>query len=76
MIRFIINFILFGLLFYAIWLFFPEAFAKLTTWAGDLFTYVRELFNQIGEKLKTEPAQPKTTTVTPALLFLYHWIRQ
>lgn len=67
MIRFIINFILFGLLFYALWLFFPDGFAKLTSWAGAIFSYLQDLFNQFSGRLRTEPAP---TTTAPAVLFL------
>lgn len=75
MLRFIINFILFGLLFYALWLFVPDVFSKLTGWAGALFNYIQELLNQLGGRLRTEPAQPSVTPAAPALLFLWNWFR-
>lgn len=45
MLRFIMNFILFGILFYLIWMFFPEAFEKLVGWANDLYNWVTGLFD-------------------------------
>lgn len=45
--RFIFNFIFFGLLFYAIYYFFPDAFGKLLTWTRDLFDYIKAFFQQI-----------------------------
>lgn len=68
MIRFIINFILFGLLFYALWLFAPDFFAKLTEWAGALFHYIQELVNNFSGRLRTD--HPAPTTTAPALLVL------
>ena len=68
MIRFILNFILFGLLFYALWLFVPDIFAKLTSWAGALFSYLEQLFNQFSGRL--QHTQPAPTTTAPAILFL------
>lgn len=44
MIRFIINFFLFGLLFYLIHLFFPEAFQTLVSWADRTYEYMRDFF--------------------------------
>lgn len=52
MLRFILNFILFGILFYLIWRFFPEAFDKLVSWAGDVFDFVKNLFTSTVEKLQ------------------------
>ena len=51
MLRFVFNFFFFGLLFYAIWHFAPEAFQSLVSWAEVLFKYiahwVQVLFEQI-----------------------------
>lgn len=40
MVRFVFNFIFFGILFYAIWLFFPDAFHTLVSWAGNVYTFL------------------------------------
>lgn len=39
MIRFIFNFIFFGVLFYAIAHFFPDAFQKLVHWAETIYHF-------------------------------------
>jgi hypothetical protein len=41
MIRFILNFILFGILFFLIYIYFPEAFAKMYGWVNDGYLYVK-----------------------------------
>lgn len=69
--RFILNFIFYGILFYCIWYFFPDAFAKLITWAGATFDFLKNLVTEISNKFKdtgithTEPQK--------AILFLYMW---
>ena len=45
--RFILGFIFFGLFFYGLMLFFPEAFAVLTSWAAAFWDFVIGLF-QLG----------------------------
>jgi hypothetical protein len=55
MVRFIGNFILFGIIFYLIYLFFPEAFAKLVEWAGDLHKWVLSLFNGAANGANNPP---------------------
>lgn len=50
--RFILNFIFFGLLFYIIHLFFPEAFTTLVSWADTTYEFLRDLFIGIFEKLR------------------------
>ncbi|MEC7838452.1 MAG: hypothetical protein VX777_00270 [Chlamydiota bacterium] len=42
MIRFIFNFIFFGVLFYAIAHFFPDAFQTLVGWAEKIYTFFVE----------------------------------
>lgn len=53
MIRFIVNFFLFGLLFYALYIFFPDAFAKMVGWVAAVFDYIRDIVNQIIEKINS-----------------------
>jgi hypothetical protein len=53
--RFIFQFIFFGLLFYAIYAFFPEAFLKLVTWAADLFDFIKDSFQHLFKGGKTTP---------------------
>ena len=56
--RFILNFILFGILFYLIYLFFPEAFNTLVSWANKTYAFLQESFNQISHKVQSQPDRP------------------
>jgi hypothetical protein len=51
--RFIIGFIFFGLLFYAIWFYFPEAFQTLVAWAAKFFEFIRHLVENVTEKVSS-----------------------
>lgn len=55
MLRFIMNFILFGILFYLIWMFFPEAFEKLVGWANELYAWATGLFTDGGPAHQPPP---------------------
>jgi hypothetical protein len=46
--RFLLNFIFFGLLFYGIFLFFPDAFKWLTSWAQSFYSLFQGVFHQIA----------------------------
>lgn len=50
--RFIFNFIFFGVLFYAIHLLFPEAFKVLVSWADTIYEQLRELVLWIIDKVQ------------------------
>ena len=53
--RFILGFIFFGFLFYAIWYFFPDAFAVLVSWATSVFDFVSTLWHKlIGQTLSSQ----------------------
>lgn len=49
MIRFIFNFIFFGVLFYAIWIFFPDAFTTLVSWAQSIYSFLVDIGAKIFE---------------------------
>lgn len=70
MLRFILNFFIFGLLFYAIWYFFPDAFTTLTTWAGDAFDYIKSLVQNLSHKVPA-PGPEKTGKALFDLLNLW-----
>lgn len=57
MVRFILNFIFFGVLFYAISLFFPDAFQTLVSWAGKVYSFivnaVTAIINWVSEMTKS-----------------------
>lgn len=48
--RFILNFIFYGFLFYIIWLFFPDAFNKLVSWVTQAYEFLRDLVMQVIAK--------------------------
>ena len=47
--RFILNFFFFGLLFYLIYLFFPEAFHTLVSWADRTVEFLKEVGMRISD---------------------------
>lgn len=49
--RFIFYFIFFGLLFYIIWLYFPEAFQTLVSWAAKVYNFLHDLVVGIIDKV-------------------------
>ena len=71
--RFIFNFILFGIIFYLLYVFFPDAFSTLVSWANKTFEFLRDVFMQIAAKIsgwRGEPAGTGTPT-HQAILFLF-----
>lgn len=52
MIRFLLNFLLFGVLFYVIYLFFPDAFKTLVSWADKVYEFLRDLVLLLVEKYR------------------------
>jgi hypothetical protein len=61
--RFIINFFIFGFIFYLIYIFFPDAFQTLTSWAGHVYDFFRGIVQMIVERYnewKGVPAAPST----------------
>lgn len=63
--RFIINFFFYGLLFFLIYLFFPEAFHTLVSWANDTYVFLRDLFLSV---FGTKP-EPKKEEVHQVMLY-------
>ncbi len=70
-IRFLFNFFLFGLLFYMIWLFFPDAFATLVGWVSKVFEYLRELFNQVSGQMQKNTNPEAVPSETKAMVMSY-----
>lgn len=62
--RFIFSFIFFGLLFYIIWLYFPEAFQTLVGWAAKVYNFLHDLVLGLVDKISTTTA-PKTAPPQP-----------
>lgn len=65
--RFIIGFVFFALLFYAIWVYFPEAFNTLLTWDASVFNYLKDGINSILHP-GAAPAPPPATPAKALLL--------
>jgi len=55
--RFIINFFLFGFIFFLIWHFFPEAFTTLVSWAETVFDFFRDLSSNVREKVDAKQVE-------------------
>lgn len=51
--RFIMSFIVFGLIFYALYLYAPNLFATLVSWAAAIFDFVHGIFNKLSETAKS-----------------------
>lgn len=49
--RFIFNFIFFGILFYLISIYFPEPFHTLVSWADAIVSFVKETFHVLLDKI-------------------------
>lgn len=64
--RFILNFIFFGILFYLIWMYFPDAFSTLLSWANHVVAFFREIITQVWEKSQNYvPHSPTKPPETP-----------
>jgi hypothetical protein len=76
--KFIFNFVFFGILFYLIWLYFPDAFTTLVSWAGKTFDFLKNLIQNLIEKINTtthEPTHevPKSLMVSSILFINRIW---
>lgn len=52
MIRFLVNLVLFGLLFFGIYKFFPEMFQTLVVWIAFLFDFFAAVLVWLYEKMQ------------------------
>jgi len=76
--RFIFNFILFGVLFYAIYIAFPEAFATMVGWANSIYEFLRSISLQLYHRAQ-EWGGGKGETPAPVhqgLILLPLWIAE
>ncbi|MFA6914886.1 MAG: hypothetical protein WC222_00680 [Parachlamydiales bacterium] len=74
--RFIFNFVFFGLLFFVIWKFFPDAFTTLVGWVSALYNYLHHLFQSLIDNVNkaTETGEhpvKQTATMLPFLFTLW-----
>lgn len=58
--RFILGFIFFGLLFYAMSIYLPDAFQTLVSWAAKTFDYLRDLVQAVANKIGGPSGSPHT----------------
>lgn len=71
--KFIFNFFFFGLLFYLIWMFFPEAFRTLVSWADQAVFFLKDIFHTLSERWHSQNANPVPYTPARALL-VFPWM--
>lgn len=74
MLRFIANFFLFGLLFYLIYLFFPEAFHTLVSWADRTYEYLRDFFMRISGESRSNGQLPPEDVRSMLVPLIGLWI--
>jgi len=74
--RFILNFILFGVLFYIIFLAFPDAFFTMVGWANKIYEFLKGMYLQFSEKVHESPSGGSPHGVPQnALLLIPLWIK-
>lgn len=66
--RFILNFFLFGFLFYLIYVFFPDAFNTLVSWANHVYEFIKTYAVELMQKFNSHPSTG-TGEAPKALLF-------
>lgn len=76
LIRFFINFVLFGALFYLIWHYFPDAFATLVSWVKTIIDFTEQLLTDLYNKISTNSLNKKDIEPIKTLAHLiYNSIR-
>jgi hypothetical protein len=74
--RFIWNFLFFGILFYLIWMIFPDAFLTLVSWADHVVSFFKDLILNLWGKIQHRMPSQAPKTLSPAgLLFLFSLAR-
>lgn len=66
--RFILNFFIFGFIFYLIYIFFPEAFNTLVSWANSVYDFLSNLIRMAIDKMS--PNRPPSESSQQAMV---HW---
>lgn len=77
--RFILNFIFYGVLFYLIYLAFPDAFFKMVSWAQAIAEFIHDLYMQLAARVhdwRTERSAGSNPPPEQALLFLSMWVME
>jgi hypothetical protein len=69
-VRFILGFIFFGLLFYGLSIYLPDAFHTLVGWAAKIFSFFQELFVKIsGGASETKTVEKSATSLFQLFFF-------
>jgi len=68
--RFIINFFLFGFIFYLISVFFPDAFHTLVSWAEHVYVFLKGWWMELMHRYGTVKPPEGGEAAPKALLFL------
>ena len=61
--KFLFNFVFFGVLFYLIWMFFPDTFTMLVNFANHATAFLKDLIMPLWNKVQHQ------TITAPAVLF-------
>jgi hypothetical protein len=69
--RFILNFILYGILFYLIYLIFPEAFFTLVSWLQGAAEFLKDLYSRLAGKVPNWRGHGQPGSHLHALSFQY-----
>ena len=56
--RVILNFFIYGFIFFLIYLFFPEAFTTLVSWATKVYEFFNDIVQNIMERTGSKPNSP------------------
>lgn len=70
LLRFLLNFMLFGVLFFLIWHFFPEVFTRLVEWAAIIVDFFQKLFAELFNKAQDATKDSKEEIKTAVIFFL------
>jgi membrane protein implicated in regulation of membrane protease activity len=71
--RFIIEFLVFGLIFYAISIYLPEVFQVMVGAAAKIFDVLRETFSSLMQRVQSGSGTPAATP--QSLLLFYGFFR-
>lgn len=84
--RFLFNFVIYGLIFFAIYKSFPDAFATMVVWADKVYEVLREIVLELSARIyelwnhagKKEVVHPGTlqSLLFPCVLSLKSYFKQ
>jgi len=75
MLRFILNFISYGLLFYILYVLFPDAFSTMVGWAHNVTDFLFELYKELIDKVNEwRRGMSQHRSYREALVFVLAWM--